>query len=256
MTEQTKISSLQNNPDENSESTRKARTLRKKLDRLNGNSEWRATAGNLCEFLGEGMNDKTFPHPFDKMISRAVQLLGDRNQAIIVGGLALYFRTGSLQTEDLDLMLLDPVMNIEDKLQRSNTFEILQTVEGDFLETVRAATDVGDEPRIVDFLKIHPEKFHQTLIERATPEPDSGVPVVSVEDLILLKLIANRPEDREAIRSILTRHGTELDLDHINQWGGKIQEEGEDLLDRLKEVLSNMPRLLEQSWAKDWYEQL
>lgn len=65
--------------------------------------------------------------------------------------------------------------------------------------------------------------FETEVIRRAVPVEISGVavPVATPEDLIVYKLIADRPRDRDdigAIRRTQARAGRELDRDYIERW--------------------------------------
>ena len=59
--------------------------------------------------------------------------------------------------------------------------------------------------------------LEDTFIERALPIDIEGlsVPVVSPEDLIVMKVLAGRPKDREDLRTILHERGAKLDIDYI-----------------------------------------
>jgi hypothetical protein len=59
--------------------------------------------------------------------------------------------------------------------------------------------------------------FDQELLERARPFDLGGVvvPVVSAEDLCVMKILAGEPEDLEDVRGVLVAQGDRLDLDRV-----------------------------------------
>jgi hypothetical protein len=77
--------------------------------------------------------------------------------------------------------------------------------------------------------------FQQSLLSRAqTAESESGpIKIVSPEDLILLKLIANRPRDLGDIQDILFVQGS-LDQNYLKTWANQLQ-----ISDRLQSALAD-----------------
>ena len=65
-----------------------------------------------------------------------------------------------------------------------------------------------------------------------------SVPFASVEDLILLKLIAGRAVDLQDAESVVRRKGSEIDWLYLTDWVNRFaQIEGhEHLTDRLREL--------------------
>jgi hypothetical protein len=59
--------------------------------------------------------------------------------------------------------------------------------------------------------------FDQELLDRARPFDLGGVvvPVVSAEDLCIMKILAGGPEDLEDVRGVLVEQGDRLDLDRV-----------------------------------------
>jgi hypothetical protein len=88
--------------------------------------------------------------------------------------------------------------------------------------TVRVLADAGDAPHLiraqreeqrVDLLVALTE-YQQEALGRAEDH------VLSVEDVIVHKLIAGRPRDRDDIRSILEA-GHAIDWDYVRRWAGE-----------------------------------
>jgi hypothetical protein len=64
------------------------------------------------------------------------------------------------------------------------------------------------------------------------------VPVMAPEDLVVVKLLAQRPRDLEDVRGILTRQGDALDVDAVLQLLREIEEalERRDLVDLFERI--------------------
>lgn len=73
---------------------------------------------------------------------------------------------------------------------------------------------------------------------------DGTVPVIRVEDLMVLKILSGRPKDVEDVRSILSRRRRTLDLSHVRTLLAELEEalgQG-DLLPELDRLLSERER--------------
>jgi predicted nucleotidyltransferase len=130
-------------------------------------------------------------------------------------------------TTDLDLVVAaDPatIAEIEEALAALG-FRCVRR------QQVDAADELADilifrreegDPRQVDLL-VAKSDFEASALSRATAV-DVGsltLPVVTVEDLIVYKLIADRPRDREDIRAVLAtqeRAGRAIDWSHLERW--------------------------------------
>lgn len=73
---------------------------------------------------------------------------------------------------------------------------------------------------VVDLLLAHTDFLRHALSRRCTIELDDlPVPILTVEDLIVLKVLANRLQDQADLEKIRTR-GADLpvDWDHVDEW--------------------------------------
>lgn len=79
-------------------------------------------------------------------------------------------------------------------------------------------------------------------IDRAVPVDigDGTVPVIRVEDLMVLKVLSGRPKDVEDVRSILRRKGGTLDLGHVRSLLAELEEAlgQSDLVPALERLLA------------------
>jgi predicted nucleotidyltransferase len=67
---------------------------------------------------------------------------------------------------------------------------------------------------------------HEEILRRAIPIKLGAreVPVITAEDLILLKLVFHRPKDLQDIRGILWVQRGRLDLDYMRHWSARTHE--------------------------------
>ena len=87
--------------------------------------------------------------------------------------------------------------------------------------------------------------FEQQLIERACPIENSGVdvPVATAEDLMLMKIIANRPQDDKDVLLFARSTVDQLNWDYLMTTGRDLQAE------IAVDILPTLRRLREQADA-------
>ena len=66
--------------------------------------------------------------------------------------------------------------------------------------------------------------FQENVIRRSHAVDVEGVKLdlISPEDLILVKLISDRPKDTEDVREILLESSDDLDFNYLEKWAGKL----------------------------------
>lgn len=83
----------------------------------------------------------------------------------------------------------------------------------------------GEEGRevVVDFILAEGE-FHSSALARKRTVEFAGMalPIVTIEDLVLLKALADRPQDRADIAGVLAEHGEMLDRSYLQHWGRRL----------------------------------
>jgi hypothetical protein len=83
-------------------------------------------------------------------------------------------------------------------------------------------------------------------LSRATMRDVGGtrVPVVSPEDLIVMKVLAGREKDREDVRAVLRNTKTAVDTDAVRETLRMLEEalDQSDLVPLLEELISQAPR--------------
>lgn len=62
--------------------------------------------------------------------------------------------------------------------------------------------------------------FHDAMAERAQTQPfaDARIPVLSIEDLLVCKILFDRGRDWVDVEAVLKTRGSELDARHIDSW--------------------------------------
>ncbi len=139
----------------------------------------------------------------------------------VIGGLATGFRGPPRFTKDVDLLLDVPQVKLPsvltDLAARGFAFDEIATIR-EWNQHHMAVLMYRGIP--VDWLKpLLP--IYRHVLDRATPDVRHGQPiqVASAEGLILLKLMAYRPQDLLDIDNLVSTHRGKLDLDWIRgEW--------------------------------------
>ena len=157
---------------------------------------------------------QTFRQAFEALVST----LNERGvRYAIIGGLAIIQHTRVRTTDDIDALLAVPQVALPGLFEalRERGFAIdlqknIRELRDDCFTSIRFA-DV-----IVDLMQpMIPAYAH--VLDRAIDTDILGHPVriSSAEGLVVMKLIAMRPQDEGDIQELLGAYGGELDLDFI-----------------------------------------
>ncbi len=149
----------------------------------------------------------------------------------VVGGMAVSIISRPRATEDLDFLV---GIRDEDKGELADLLKekltVLQVKEQTFTVSgvtiwriVLSAPEEPDGTVIVDFLFADNE-FLEAVIDGADNLVLGGVetPLVRPEDLILMKMLASRPQDLNDIATIREVHADTLDEAYIASWQEKL----------------------------------
>ena len=164
-----------------------------------------------------------------QVLDRLARILNQRrtNYALI-GGLGAALRGTVRATWDIDLLVAVSQMELPPLLeaiqQEAFDLDVYQAIrswnEDHLLEFRRGLVRV-------DWIKALLPLF-QRILERAKWEDIGGRPirVADAEGLLVLKLIAMRPQDQQDIQGILTANRGSLDLDWVRrQWWAVVDED-------------------------------
>ncbi len=157
----------------------------------------------------------------------AVDLLEQRGiSCALIGGLAVSLRGQPRMTLDVDLVIhaeIADVLRLVADLSQTTFSPLFSGVE----EVVAKAFILPLRHRTTGIrvdLAIGMSGFERHAIERATRMPiGSGtIPVVTVEDLLVMKALAGRPQDEEDIRGIVAVHGESIDWKRCLETAGEL----------------------------------
>jgi predicted nucleotidyltransferase len=163
-----------------------------------------------------------------QVLDRLARILNQRgtNYALI-GGLGAAVRGTVRTTWDIDLLVAVPQIELPPLLEaiQEDAFDL------DVYQAIRSWNEDhllefhGGQVR-VDWIKALLPLF-QRILERAKWEEIGGRPirVADAEGLLVLKLIAMRPQDQQDIQGILTANRGSLDLDWVRRkWWAEVEE--------------------------------
>lgn len=151
-----------------------------------------------------------------------VSMLEDAvNAYAIVGGIAVVVRGRARATADIDAVIALPDGGIAMLLERARVhgFELVpETAELAKAGLVRLRSDAGLPADLI----VCDDAFLSAVLARAEPvELDGGpIRVASAEDLILMKLEANRPHDLDD--ALAVRDAADLDREYLDLWSERL----------------------------------
>lgn len=175
---------------------------------------------------------------FGQTLAEVRDLLQAQNvRFALIGGIAVGLRAEPRATKDVDLVI---------SVDASRAPDVLADLEGHGFTTVRHG--LPGPGAVVRLHRVGPDgvrawvdllfegtDLERSLLDRATTELLFGgvaLPVATTEDLILLKLLAHRPQDLLDVRNLISFHLGTLDLtylrSHARDW--EIEAELEQFL--------------------------
>jgi predicted nucleotidyltransferase len=149
-------------------------------------------------------------------LADAVAMLGARGiKCAVIGGLAVSLRGQPRMTVDVDLVMASDVehaLGLARELSTTAFDPLFDGVE----DVISAAFILPLRHRTTGVrvdLAIGMSGFERDAIARATHVHigETSAPVVSVEDLLVMKALAGRPQDEQDIRGIVDLHGEAID---------------------------------------------
>jgi hypothetical protein len=157
----------------------------------------------------------------------------------LVGGLASGFRGRARFTEDIDLLLLVPQLKLpgvlEDLKARGFDLDVIETIREWNQNHTAVLRYHGVQ---IDWLKpVLPCLQH--VIDRAAGEDWLGttVRIASTEDLIVLKLLAFRPQDVLDIQGLLAANAGALDLELVRRELGDVLPDDDERIVQFEELV-------------------
>lgn len=164
---------------------------------------------------------------------------------MVIGGQAVLLYSEPRLTRDVDVTLgVDP-SRVNDVLRVCHDLGLVPPADPEAFAAETLVLPVTDETTglRVGFIFSY-EGYERSAIERATTVRIGGADVrfVSVEDLVVLKVVAGRPRDLEDVRGVLVRHPA-LDASCVRHWLGLFEDAVEaPLRERFAALLTETER--------------
>ena len=183
-------------------------------------------------------------NPVIRALFEIIDLLESRTvEYAVMGGLAVRALALPRPTNDVDVTIA---------LSHDALLELLKFVEGELIEVpevyrngwldriagmplIKLKTYIDHDHSVDLDIFIAESEFQKSLISRRilAEFDDRKIWIVTPEDLLLLKLIANRPRDQIDVTDILFIQG-QLDEQYMQIWAAKLE-----IADRLNTALSS-----------------
>lgn len=178
--------------------------------------------------------------PLQTTLADAAGWLRSQNvRFALVGGLAASLRGQTRTTADVDMIIAADAkraMALAESLDASPFKPLFH----DFARVVETSLILPLRHRSTNIkldLALGISGFEQQAIARAEIVEMAGttVPVVSGEDLLIMKVLAGRPQDDQDVRGLVIAQGDRLDWEYCLRVGGELGEAiGQDLVGRIR----------------------
>ncbi len=170
--------------------------------------------------------------PYLEALARLGKALSEFEDWALIGGLAIAFRGIPRTTQDIDLLLAIPRIRLPEALEglHAEGFDIdVRKVLGELRDDHLSRVHYGSIR--VDLLSAVVGLFAD-VVKTAAWETVHGtrLRVASAEGLIILKLIAFRPQDQADIQGLVEMNRA-LDVALLREWYKKVGEIGDDRWD-------------------------
>jgi predicted nucleotidyltransferase len=181
---------------------------------------------------------------YEAALSRLAEALAEVEEYAVIGGLAVAFRGIPRTTRDIDVLLAVPRIQLPPVLERLAKTGFTLDVT-DVLRELRDAhlSQIRYGPIRVDLMAAVLGMFVE-IVKTARWEDLHGrrLRVASPEGLILLKLIAFRPQDQADIMGLLATNRGALDIDRIRTWYCQVGNADDDRWQALQRMLAEARR--------------
>ena len=169
-------------------------------------------------------------------MAAALSLHGFRHA--LIGGVAVGVWVEPRATKDIDFVVGAKLGDVEAVLHaaRNAGFSVdaeeVERLKHSYMTRVWAS-DAEGEPFMIDLL-LDEHPFYGSLLARGRQQLVDGktVSIASVEDLVLMKVLAARPRDIADVSHLIETHGPTLDREYLQRWAEKL-----DITDELAAAL-------------------
>lgn len=157
----------------------------------------------------------------------------------LVGGVAVSFRAQPRMTADVDFVI---AADVERAVLLAARLEgtPFQPLVGGVEDVVRQSFILPLKHRATKVkldLALGLSGFEQEAIARAERREHEGVrfSLATVEDLLMMKVLAGRPQDEQDVRGLVTVHGKLIDWDYCRKVAAELQDAlGHDLVSQVE----------------------
>jgi hypothetical protein len=148
----------------------------------------------------------------------------------LIGGLAVVLRARARLTRDVDFLVSVPAGRLDDLLSCAgraglswDEAEVRKFSPGGLLR-FRSPPDAQAGLGVSIDVLFADDAFSACVLRRATRVSvgEASIPVATVEDLVLMKLDANRPRDLDDVLALVDAHRDTLDLDYLRSWAARM----------------------------------
>lgn len=170
------------------------------------------------------MNDNPLIHALKEVCSF---LKNSKIEYMLVGGLAVGIWSRPRATVDIDFLIsarIDDSDALRQRLNESVRFVLIHNEPITFEKisllraTLKSNTDIS-----VDFLFVDDDFKSEALSRKvATQVADFPINIATPEDLIILKLLSERQQDRLDAEGILEMQRENLDMEYIKKWSERL----------------------------------
>lgn len=152
---------------------------------------------------------------------RAAQVLSRRFDIAVIGGVSLGAWTEPRTTNDVDILIdsddFDAIESAGNAAGLVTNPDELATLRRSGMTRLRLPQFPTGRVRMDVIIVDHP--YYDRVVQRAVQAPiyGSSVPVATAEDIVILKTLADRAQDRADVASILKTQGDRLDRQLIEK---------------------------------------
>ena len=164
---------------------------------------------------------------FDGAIVRVAELLESHNLAFaLIGGLASSIRGRLRVTADINLVVdceVPAAISLLEELDKESFRPFVEDAETSIRQFyILPLVDVASGTPID--LAIGASGFEKLIVQRASKPQGYPIPVATAEDLLLMKLMAGRPQDQSDIQGVLSTNRDTIDWSYCIEIAGQLQK--------------------------------
>ncbi len=182
---------------------------------------------------------------FDKILCEIAQALQDQQiDYMIIGGQAALKYGVTRFTQDIDVTLgvgVEHYQQIEKMLSAKNYIIRIGDPESFVKRTMVLPVQDKKTGINIDFIFSF-STFEKQALSRSIPVQINNIPVryVSLEDLLIHKIIAGRPRDLEDVKSIIL-HNPKFDYNYIENWLKEFDKSlAEDYINTFRNLITEL----------------